>query len=112
MRIKLKYALPFIQMLLAVALLVWTVRWERAMMRIQDMPGTPPSFTLLVAINAPVALPRIVLYRYLPGWWDAITFIAGIGVFWYWVARNIESWRQTRRVFMFSWRPLRLAGDR
>ena len=32
---------------------------------------------------APVALPRELLYRYLPGWWDSITFIAAIGVFWY-----------------------------
>lgn len=70
MRLKLKYELPLVQTLVAVALLVWTDRWERALMQIQDMPGTPPSFTLLIAINAPLALPRALLFRYLPGWWD------------------------------------------
>lgn len=111
MRLKLKYVLPLLQMLLAVALLVWTDRWQQALMRIQDMPGTPPSFTLLIAINAPLAMPRALVFRYLPGWWDDITLVVAIGMFWYWVSLNIKSWQQSRRVFMFSWIPLRLAGD-
>jgi len=111
MRLRLKYALPLVQTLVAVVLLVWTSRWERALMRIQDMPGTPPSFTLLIAINAPLAMPRMLVYRYLPGWWDAITLIVAIAVFWHWVALNIESWRRSRRPFLFSWTPLRLVGD-
>lgn len=98
-------------MMLAVGLLVWTYRWERALMRIQDMPGTPPSFTLLIAINAPLAMPRALVYRYLPDWWDDITLVVEIGMFWYWVSLNVESWQQGHRVFMFSWIPLRLAGD-
>ncbi len=111
MRLKLKYTLPLVQMLVAVALLVWTDRWERALMRVMDMPGTPPSFTLLIAINAPLAIPRALVYRYLPGWWDQITLIVAIGVFWYWVSLNIESWGQRRRIFIFSWVPLRLVAD-
>ena len=111
MRLKMKYALPLVQTLVAVALLVWTDRWERALMRIQDMPGTPPSFALLIAINAPLAMPRVLAFRYLPGWWDDITLVVAIAVFWYWVSLNIESLQHGRRVFMFSWMPLRLAGD-
>ncbi len=111
MRLRLKFALPLVQTLVAVVLMVWTSRWERALMRFQDMPGTPPSFTILIAINAPLAMPRMLVYRYLPGWWDGITFVVAIAVFWYWVALNIESWRRSRRPFMFSWTPSRLVGD-
>ena len=111
MRLKLKYALPLVQTLVALALLVWTDRWERALMRIQDMPGTHPSFTLLIAINAPLAMPRMLVFRYLSGWWDDITLVVAVAAFWYWVSLNIESLRHGRGVFMFSWMPLRLAGD-
>ena len=81
------------------------------MMHIQDMPGVPPWFMLLVALNAPVALPRALLFRYLPGWWDPIVFVTAIGVLWYWVALNIETLRTTREIVIFSWTPLRLAID-
>jgi hypothetical protein len=111
MRLKLKYTLPLVQVLLAVVLLAWTERWERALMRTGDMPGPPPCFTLLIAINAPLAIPRMFVFRYLRGWWDDITFVVAIAVFWYWVSLNIESWQKDRRLFLFSWMPLRLAGD-
>ena len=121
MRPKLRYALPLLQVLLAVALLVWTERWERALMG-QDMSGVPPPFILLIAINFPLAIPRTLMFRYfslhrpllLPylwGRWGDIALVTAIGMFWYWVSLNIESWHQSRRVFMFSWKPLRLAGD-
>jgi hypothetical protein len=111
MRVKLKYTLPLVQALVAVALLVWTASWERALMRLSDMPETPPSFRLLIAINAPLAVPRALVFRYLPGWWDEITLVVAIAVLWYWVALNIESWQQRHRILMFSWTPLRLSGD-
>jgi len=106
MRLKLKYVLPIVQSLLAVALIIW----NRA--EAQSVYGTPLPFKLLCSINAPVAVLRELLWSHrLYGWWDYILFVAAIGVFWYWVALNIHSWRQTRRVLMFSWEPLRLAGD-
>ncbi|MGD0162429.1 MAG: hypothetical protein ABSB39_08150 [Candidatus Sulfotelmatobacter sp.] len=111
MRLKLKYALPLVQTLVAVALLVWTDRWETALTRLNDMPGAPPSFTLLIAINAPLAMPRALVFPHLPGLWRDITFVLAIAVLWYWVALNIESWQQRRRFLMFSWTPLRLLGD-
>lgn len=98
-------------MILATALLALTWHWERVWGRFQDMPGTPPSFALLMAINAPLLMPRALLSRYLEGWWDPITLVAAIGMFWYWVSLNIESWQRTRRVCTFSWKPLRLASD-
>jgi hypothetical protein len=80
-------------------------------MRADDMPGPPPSFKLLIAINAPLAVPSALVFRYLHGWWDDITLVAAVAVFWYWVALNIESWQQRRHILMFSWTPLRLLGD-
>jgi hypothetical protein len=111
MRMKLKYALPLVQTLAAVSLLVWTDRWERALMRVHEMPGNPPSFTLLIAINAPLAMPRALVFPYLPGLWRDITFVLAIAMLWYWVSLNIESWQQNRRILMFSWTPLRSMGD-
>ncbi len=111
MRMKLKYALPLVQMALALALLVWSQLWSRAMMRTQDMPGPSPAFTLLVSLNAPVALPRTFWFRYLPDRWDDVTFIVAIGLLWYWVALNVQSWRQQRMAYTFSRTPLRLTCD-
>lgn len=111
MHMRLKYVLPMVQVLLAIGLLISGNEWEKAMMKHYDMPGTPPSFPLLIALNAPLAIPRSLVFRHLPGWWDEITLVVAIGVFWYWVALNIESWRQNRRLLMFSWKPLRMAVD-
>lgn len=113
MRPKLRYALPLLQVLLAVALLVWSERWERAHIR-QDMPGFPPAFIPLAAINFPLVMLRTLMSRHFPflwGRWGDVALVIAIGVFWYWMSLNIESWHQSRRVFMFSWKPLRLAGD-
>lgn len=111
MRVRLKYILPPLQMLLAITLVAFTWHWERVLARFQDMPGTPPSFTLLMAINAPLLIPRLLLSDYLRGWWDPITLVAAIGMFWYWVSLNIGSWQRSHRLCTFSWRPLRLAVD-
>jgi len=111
MRLRVKYGLPALQMLLAIVLLGWTDRWERALMRVQDMPGTPPSFTLLMAINAPLAMPRAFVYRYLSWWWDDITLVVAVGLLWYWVALTVESWKRSRRISLFSSQPLRVIGD-
>ena len=110
-RVKLKYALPLVQMVLAVGLLVSDHFWLRTAMRRADMPGQSPAFTLLVSINAPVALARAFVFRRLPDQWDKVTFTAAIGLLWYWVALNLDSWRKRRTVSMFSWVPLRLVCD-
>ena len=80
-------------------------------MRIMDMPGPAPAFSLLASINFPVASLRVFWFRYLPGWWDDIVFVAAIGFFWYWVALNVYSWQQKRTVRIFSSIPLRLTVD-
>jgi hypothetical protein len=69
------------------------------------MPGPAPAFKLLVSINAPVALLRAFLYRHLPGYWDDVTFILGIGLFWYWIALNILRFREGGRLSCLRGRP-------
>lgn len=111
MRLKLRYALPLAQMALAVALLHWSDVWLRAAMRVADSPGVPPALTALRCINAPVVLVRGLwnpLVRYP---WDDAIFVATIGIFWYWVALNIQSWRQRGTVLLFGWVPLRITTD-
>jgi hypothetical protein len=110
-RLRLKYALPLVQVGLAAGLFMWDAFWYRVVARHMDMPGTSPAFKLLVSINAPLALPRAFVFRHLPGWWDPVTFIVAIGLFWYWVGMNIVSWRERRIAYLFSWRPLRLLAD-
>jgi hypothetical protein len=108
MRSKLKYALPLTQVGLAFALLAWDWRWQRLMMRQMDMPGTSRAFKLLTSINAPLALPRALVFRHLSGWWDPLVFVISIALFWYWVAMNVLSWQNQRAAYTFSWTPLRL----
>jgi hypothetical protein len=110
MRLKLKYALPLAQTALAIGLLMWSYLWDRAQ-RGNDMPGPAPAFKLLVSINAPVGLLRAFLYRHLPDYWDDVTFILAIGLFWYWIALNILRFREGRSPVMFAWPPLRLFAD-
>jgi len=119
MRVKLTYALPLAQMVLASALIWWSELWERAANRICDMPGPAPAFDLLVSINAPAALVR-ASWRRLPYsvfhpmaafLLDNGALVIAIGLLWYWVALNIYSWRLRRTVFIFRWMPLRLGGD-
>lgn len=111
MQLKLKYVLPLAQMLLAIALYWWSDTWFRAALRVSDMPGLSPAFTLLVAINAPAALPRALWYLHVSEVLDRVILIVGVGLLWYWVALNIDSWRKGRRVCVFEWSPLRLAVD-
>jgi hypothetical protein len=111
MRVKLRYVLPMGQMVLAVALLWWFHVWSVAASRTADMPGTPPAFTLLIAINAPVALPRALWYRHISDFWDQIILIVAVGLLWYRVALNVDCWRKDKSVFIFAWKPLRFVGD-
>lgn len=118
--VKLKYALPVVQMALALALLQWNSVWDRAAQRICDMPKDSPAFHFLLSLNAPVALVQALWNALIYGsglrlWpalileWAAIT--ATIGLFWHWVALNIHSWRSRRTVVLFRRRPVRLACD-
>jgi hypothetical protein len=111
MHVKLRYALPAVQIAVAAGLLWWSDQWFKAQMRLQDMPGLAPAFTLCISINAPIALPRALLFRHLSAYWDYVVLVLAVGVLWYWVALNIESLRRGGNVLMFRWVPLRLAGD-
>jgi hypothetical protein len=111
MRVKLRYALPAAQMALSVGLLWWSDRWFKVQMLLQDMPGPAPAFTLCISINAPIALPRALLFRHVSASWDYVVLVLAAGMLWYWVALNIESLRREGKVLMFRWVPLRVVGD-
>jgi hypothetical protein len=103
--------LPAVQMVLTSALLWWTRQSFDSAAKVHLMAGTPAAFKLCMALNAPLALARVLWSGYRSRLPDDLIFIAAVGVLWYWVALNIEYWRQHRAVLMFSCVPLRLAGD-
>jgi hypothetical protein len=106
---KIRYALPLVQMLLAATLLWWDHLLSRVGDRACDMAGPTPAFSLLIAINMPVSLPRMAWYRHVPYPLEDFILIAAVGLFWYWVALNIPSWRRTG--FSSWWRPVQLVVD-
>jgi hypothetical protein len=108
--IRLYALLPLAQMVIAEMLLWWSERF-RLLTHLQDMPGPDRAFVLCISINAPVSLLRALWFRHLSGWHDDALLIVVIGLFWFWVALNITSWQRGRSAMMFSWKPLRLAGD-
>jgi hypothetical protein len=76
------------------------------------MPGPTPAFTVLISINAPLALPRSIWDRYLSSYkWSFAILVVAVGLFWYWIRLNAEVWRQQKQVLMFSWRPARSVID-
>lgn len=108
--IRLYALLPLAQMVIAGALL-WRSELFRALTHLQDVPGPDRAFILCISINAPVFLLRALWFRHLSGWYDDTLLIVAIGLLWVWVALNIRSWQSRGAVRMFSWKPLRLAGD-
>jgi hypothetical protein len=108
---RLRYVLPAVQVVIALALYYWSDRWFAWAMHVYDMPGPSPAFTLLVCLNPPAALLRASYFRHVPELWDRAIFIPSIGLLWYWVARNIESWRSRHTPFTFSRRVPRLLLD-
>src|ERR1017187_5170608 len=110
MRVKLKYALPLVQMGLA-AVLAWCHHlWLLAIMSSgSDSPGSSPSLRLLHSLNWPVLL--VPKYRSMPFPLDAVAVAAVAGLLWYWVALNLDEFSQRRRVVMFERVPLRIGGD-
>lgn len=117
MRVKLKYTLPILQMVLALTLLRLSYLSEtRAKC---DMCGPGPAFDLLISINVPAALARDLLWRSaydgfgpLVGFLlDDATLVAAVGLLWFWMALNFGAWRDRRTFFTFRWLPLRLAQD-
>ncbi len=111
MGLRLKYALPLVQMGLAVVFLrlefVNELTWRMA-----DSRGFHPAFILLLCLSFPVTLPlKLTLYGYLPTlWFDAIV-VAAIGAFWYWAALQMHSYHERRTLLPFSSVPLQITAD-
>jgi hypothetical protein len=112
---RIKYALPIVQMILASLLMRWDNALQIAAFKARpscDMPGPTPAFTALISINAPLALPRVIWDRYLLSYnWSFAILVAAVGLFWYWIGLNAEAWRHQKKVLMFSWRPARSVID-
>jgi len=109
MHVKLKHVLPLAQMALAAALLRWAFLSDRALKGL-DMISPNPVFTLFVAINAPVAALVQPLWHQddLPA---DLGLMAAVGIFWYWIALNVDSWQERRRLRLFKWTPLQVTAD-
>jgi hypothetical protein len=109
MRVRLKYLLPLAQMALAAALLRWAFLSDNALKGVVDMLGPNPAFTLFVSINAPVAtLAQRLWNRDMPA---DFGLVAAVGIFWYWIALNIDSWNERRTLVLFAWTPMRVGAD-
>lgn len=121
---KIKYALPAAQMVFACVLVAGIQAQWNAFIHTRhgcDSPGPPPLSDVLIAINAPLAVPRAFWEalpgaflgggHYLPFYWSAGIMVAAVGLFWCWVALNVQAWRQHRMVLMFRWRPARFVID-
>ena len=107
----LKCTLPFVQLCVALALLTLDALWGGQWRHPWTCRAPRQLPKLLGSINAPLALLETFVFRHLPRRWDLITFVAAIGVFWYWVGMNIVSWREQRAAYLFPWTPLRLLAD-
>jgi hypothetical protein len=109
---KLKYALPLVQMFVAWILVRWDNALQLAAMHRCEVPGpSSPAFGVLISINAPIAFPRAIWDQHLPYFWSFGMLVAAVGLFWYWVVLNAHALRQRGMVLMFSWRPARLVMD-
>ena len=117
MRIRQRYVLPVAQMLIAVGLYRWsdatfTARMAAAHTRsLMSVMGPTPGFTFLVLLNAPISFLRSFFIRHLPEVWDRALLILAIGLFWYWIALNIEQFPVKRTVTTFACGPLRVVSD-
>jgi hypothetical protein len=107
MTLKLKLGLPFLQVVLALGLLVADDVWQRANPG-QCVPEASPALNWLGSIDLPVVVPVVLWFPRLPNPWNEITLLAAIGLFWYWVALTLVSWQERRTVCLFSFMPLRL----
>jgi len=108
---RIKYALPIAQMILTSLLMRWDSALQIASWRTCDMPGPTPAVTVLISINAPLALPFAIWNRYLSYNWSFAILIVAVGLFWYWIGLNAEAWRHRKKVLMFSWRPAQSVTD-
>ncbi len=84
---------------------------HRDMAAMRHPPRNTGPFTLLVFINPPAAMARSLWLKCVDNPWDEILLVASIGVLWYWVGLNVNSWQKRRTLLMFTSVPLRVVTD-
>jgi len=94
--------LPLVQMLLAAISIWWCNQWE--LLTRADAPDYPVAFVAVLLVNGPVSIARDFFYSLSLQWADAM-YVVSIGVLWFWVAWNMDSLYERKRVVMFSWAP-------
>ncbi len=113
MRLRLKYVLPFVQMALATWMFRYAAVWTReAERRLETKVGPGPTWYLAFFINEPASILRITWFNFVVDYlWDCVLLVSVTGLFWYWIAMSIESWRTRRELFLFKSLPLRAVAD-
>jgi hypothetical protein len=107
---KIKFVLPVAQMVLLLLLLRWNNSLEAFANRVCAMPGPTPADELLMSMNAPLLVQRYLNYS-LSYPWNVVDQLGAVGLFWYWVAVNISSWRCGGSMITIGWRPARFVLD-
>jgi hypothetical protein len=110
-QMKIKYLLPAGVVALMVLLLRWNNSLRHVAARWCDVPGPAPADRLLMSLNAPLIFQSRVWYDSFSYPWNVVTQLGAVGLFWYWVAVNISSWRRGGSMITISWRPARFALD-
>jgi hypothetical protein len=106
---KLKYLLPAANVVLRLLLL----RWNNSLWHLVrcDAPGPSGVDRLLMSMNAPLIFQLRAWYDTFSYPWNVVTELVAVGLFWYWIALNISSWRSGGSMITFSWRPARFVLD-
>jgi hypothetical protein len=81
--LKRSWILPVLQIFLAAGLFWLTLVLERASRSLYDMSEPDPAYLVLLAVNAPVDVARIVWDHWMPHPWDLAAGTAGVGLLWY-----------------------------
>ena len=98
--VRLKYALPAVQMAFAIVCLRLTYLFDLAT-RGDDMPGKHPAFLLLIYLNFLLML--VLKELMFGGLLQLSALVITIGGFWYRIALLLQKFGQRRSLFPIEW---------
>ena len=106
--VRLKYALPAVQMAFAIVCLRLTYLFDLAT-REDDMPGKHPAFHILIFLNFPLML--VLKKLMFGGLLQLSVLVIAIGGFWYWIALLLNKYGRRRSLFPLEWGMGRMVAD-